>query len=214
MKLKFVLASILLFGAVSTSFAQSDDSDEEIVVAAPDESYDENLGFGGKHSCVKTDFNCGWNLRDESDGYVRGGFGPGYSICYEYIFKHTAGLGFVYIEDHGNKANFKTYFTGPTFVYAKSRNSWTFDFSSGIGAAGIHYNSPRRGRVHADGPILGIMAQTEIQKRFSKHFGIAAGVRVIAASLFAMDIWEEDEAESTTWSTASVRFTIGPRFYF
>ena len=32
MKQKFLLASILLFGAVSASFAQSDDSDEENVV--------------------------------------------------------------------------------------------------------------------------------------------------------------------------------------
>ena len=205
-----MLASILLFGAVSASFAQSDDSDEEIVVAAPDESYDENFGFGGKHSCVKTDFNCGWYRHN----FPAGGFGPGYSFSYEYVFKPGVGVGLEYMAECGNKDNFRTYFIAPTFVYAKSRNSWTFDFSSGIGVAGIHYNSPRRGRVHADGPILGIMAQTEIQKRFSKHFGIAAGVRVIAASLFTMDIWEEDEAESTTWSTASVRFTIGPRFYF
>ena len=214
MKLKYVLASILLFGTVSTSFAQTDDSDEDDVVAVSNISYDENFGFGGNHSCVKTDFNCGWNVRDKSDGYVRGGFGPGYSISYEYIFKHSVGLGFDYIEDRGNKANFRSYFVGPTFVYAKSYNSWTFNFSSGFGAVGINYDSPRTGRVHAGGPIIGLMAQGELQKRFSKHFGIAAGVRVLGATLFTMDIWEEEDAETITYHTASVRFTIGPRFYF
>ena len=212
MKLKIVLVSILLFGAVSASFAQSDDSDEEIVVAAPDESYDENFGFGGKHSCVKTDFNCGWYRHN----FPAGGFGPGYSFSYEYVFKPGVGVGLEYMAECGNKDNFRTYFIAPTFVYAKSYDSWTFSFISGLGVGGIKYDSTRMG-YGTSKDLMGMFAQGEVQKRFSKHFGIAAGLRVMAIFRLAMDDdldADVDYVASGADASASVRFTIGPRFYF
>ena len=113
----------------------------------------------------------------------------------------------------GNKDNFRTHFLGPSFVYAKSYDSWTLNFSSGLGAGWIKYDSARMGKNTVD-DLMGIFAQGEVQKRFSKHFGIAAGVRVICIFLFAMDKWEEEGAEPVTDGSASIRFTIGPRFYF
>ena len=212
MNKRFLLIVALVLGSFSMSNAQSEDSEKTDYEAVPHESYDENFGFGGNHSCVKADFNCGWSSRDERAGYLRGGFGPGYSLSYEYVFKTGFGMGLEYFAEHGNKADFSTFFVGPSFVYANSHNSWTFNISSGFGAAGIKYDSPRMGTVDVR-DLMGMFAQGEVQKRFSKHFGIAAGLRVMGIFRFAMDV-EDENAEHVRDGSASVRFTIGPRFYF
>ena len=209
MNKKFLLSVALVLGSFSMSNAQTEDSGEKHFVAVPHESYDENFGFGGKHSCVKTDFNCGWYHHN----FPAGGFGPGYSLSYEYVFKPGVGVGLEYMAECGNKDNFRTHFLGPSFVYAKSYDSWTLNLSSGLGAGWIKYDSARMGKNTVDN-LMGLFAQGEVQKRFSKHFGIAAGVRVICIFLFAMDKWEEEGAEPVTDGSASIRFTIGPRFYF
>ena len=196
MKNKLLLTVALVLGSISMSNAQSEDAAKM-------------AGFGGMHSCVKTDFNCGWYHHN----FPADGFGPGYSLSYEYVFKPGVGVGLEYMAECGNKDNFRTHFLGPSFVYAKSYDSWTLNFSSGLGAGWIKYDSARMGKNTVD-DLMGLFAQGEVQKRFSKHFGIAAGVRVICIFLFAMDKWEEEGAEPVTDGSASIRFTIGPRFYF
>ena len=213
MNKKFLLTAALVLGSFSMSNAQSEDSEKTDYAAIPHESDNENFGFGGNHSCVKADFNCGWSLRDERAGYLRGGFGPGYSLSYEYVFKTGFGMGLEYFAEHGNKADFSTFFVGPSFVFAKSHNSWTFNLSSGLGASGIKYDSPSKKTVSVR-ELPAIFAQGEVQKRFSKHFGIAAGLRVMGIFHFEMNEWQEKDTEPVTDSAASLRFTIGPRFYF
>ena len=209
MNKKFLLTAALVLGSFSMSNAQSEDSEKTDYAAIPHESDNENFGFGGRHSCVKADFSCGWYHHN----FPGGGFGPGYSLSYEYVFKPGVGVGLEYMAECGNKDNFRTHFLGPSFVYAKSYDSWTLSFSSGLGAGWIKYNSTRMGNATVAN-LMGIFAQGEVQKRFSKHFGIAAGVRFMSIFLFAMDRWEEEDAKPVTDGSASIRFTIGPRFYF
>ena len=88
MKLKFVLASILLFGAVSMANAQG---------YVP--------GFGGKFNCVKTDFNLGWFISDFEDQYGdkhSGLFGTGFSVSYNHVFKQGFGFGVDCIIENGD----------------------------------------------------------------------------------------------------------------
>jgi hypothetical protein len=101
-------------------------------------------GFGGKHNCVKTDFNCGWFLNEFShiDGSdKRGMFGFGGSITYEHVFKPGIGVGVSAIMDNGNDANVFTYFVGPSFVYAGTHGNWVIDCSAGLGEGGLKYDS-------------------------------------------------------------------------
>ena len=93
MNKKFLLSVALVLGSFSMSNAQTEDSEEKDFVSVPHESYDENFGFGGKHSCVKTDFSCGW-YRHKFPG-----FGPGYSLSYEYVFKPGVGVGLEYMAE-------------------------------------------------------------------------------------------------------------------
>ena len=88
MKNKFLLIAALVLGSFSMANAQG---------YVP--------GFGGKHNCVKTDFNCGWFLNEFSniDGSgKRGMFGVGGSITYEHVFKPGIGVGVSAIMDNGN----------------------------------------------------------------------------------------------------------------
>ena len=210
MNRKFLLSVALVLGSFSMSVAQTEDSEKTDYAAIPHESDNENFGFGGNHSCVKADFNCGLF---RGCGYDRGGFGLGYSLSYEYVFRSGVGVGLEYIREHGHKADFSTFFVGPSFVFAKSHNSWTFNLSSGLGASGIKYDSPSKKTVSVR-ELPAIFAQGEVQKRFSKHFGIAAGLRVMGIFHFEMNEWQEKDTEPVTDSAASLRFTIGPRFYF
>jgi len=203
MKNKLLLTVALVLGSISMSNAQSEDAAKM-------------AGFGGMHSCVKTDFNCGWFLsvlKDEKNRDDRGVFGAGYSISYDYLLNSRIGVGLDYITEYG-KYNAHTFFVGPSFVYAKPFGSWTVSLSSGLGIGGIKYDTPRLGRVDVHN-LTGIFAQTEVQKRFSKHFGIAAGFRVLALSHLVMDEFDEGEPDAPpVKGSATFRFTIGPRFYF
>ena len=77
-------------------------------------------------------------------------------------------------------------------------------YSVGLGLGKINYDSDRMG--HFDDSGFGYFAQIEAQKRFSDHFGIAAGLRVLDITTSVSDRGFE--------GTGSLRFTIGPRFYF
>ena len=195
MKLKFVLASILLFGAVSMANAQG---------YVP--------GFGGKLNCVKTDFNLGWFISDfeDRDGDKHSGlFGTGFSVSYNHVFKQGFGFGLDYIMENGNDDNIKTQFIGPSFVYAGTHGNWVIDCSAGLGEGGLKYDLARGDRANRGG--LGFFLQVEAQRHISKHFGIAAGFRLLGSGV--MDTWDEDDY-SISPGFATARFTIGPRFYF
>lgn len=165
-------------------------------------------GYGGKHNSVKADFNCGWFISKFEDRYGnshRGIFGTGFSVSYEHVFKPGVGFGLNYIMENGNEDDIKTQFIGPSAVYAGSFGSWTFSYSVGLGLGKINYDSYRMG--HYDDNGFGYYAQVEAQKRFSDHFGIAAGIRVL-------DITTSVSDDGDMTGTGSFRFTIGPRFYF
>ena len=195
MKLKFVLASILLFGAVSMANAQG---------YVP--------GFGGKLNCVKTDFNLGWFISDfeDRDGDKHSGlFGTGFSVSYNHVFKQGFGFGVDCIIENGDDDNVSTQYVGPSFVYAGSFGGWTLSYSAGLGYGHLSYESNRMG--HDDRGGLGYFAQVEAQKRFSKHFGIGAGMRIVEIATSKPDGYKD---EWGIYGTGSFRFTIGPRFYF
>ena len=190
MKLKFLLASVMLVGAVSMANAQG---------YVP--------GYGGKHNSVKADFNCGWFISKFEDRYGdthRGIFGTGFSASYEHVFKPGVGFGLNYIMENGNEDDIETVFLGPSAVYAGSFGSWTLSYSVGLGIGRVGYSSDRMGYYNENG--FGYFAQIEAQKRFSDHFGIAAGLRVLDITTSVSDKGFE--------GTGSLRFTIGPRFYF
>ena len=191
MKLKFLLASVMLFGAVSMANAQG---------YVP--------GYGGKHNSVKADFNCGWFISKFEDRYGdthRGIFGTGLSVSYEHVFKPGIGFGLNYIMENGNEDDIKTHFVGPSFVYAGSFDSWTLSYTAGLGYGNISFDSDRMGYDKEGG--FGYFTQIEAQKRFSDHFGIAAGMRVL-------DITTSLGDGKGMSGTGTFRFTIGPRFYF
>ena len=195
MKNKFLLIAALVLGSFSMANAQG---------YVP--------GFGGKHNCVKTDFNCGWFLNEFSniDGSgKRGMFGFGGSITYEHVFKPGIGVGVSAIMDNGNDGNVFTYFVGPSFVYAGTHGNWVVDCSAGLGEGGLKYDLARGDRANRGG--LGFFLQVEAQRHISKHFGIAAGFRLLGSGV--MDTWDEDDY-SISPGFATARFTIGPRFYF
>lgn len=191
MKIKSLLATALMLGSVSMANAQG---------YVP--------GFGGKHNSVKADFNCGWFISEFEDKYGdshRGIFGTGFSVSYEHVFKPGVGFGLNYIMENGNEDDIKTQFIGPSAVYAGSFGSWTLSYSIGLGLGKINYDSYRMG--HYDDNGFGYYAQVEAQKRFSDHFGISAGIRVL-------DITTSVSDKGDMSGTGSFRFTIGPRFYF
>ena len=182
MKTKFLLAIAMMLGSFSIANAQG---------YVP--------GYGGKHNAVKADFNCGWFISKFEDRYGdshRGIFGTGFSVSYEHVFKPGVGFGLNYIMENGNEDDIKTQFIGPSAVYAGSFGSWTFSYSVGLGLGKINYDNG-----------FGYYAQIEAQKRFSDHFGIAAGIRVL-------DITTSVSDDGDMTGTGSFRFTIGPRFYF
>ena len=78
-------------------------------------------------------------------------------------------------------------------------------YSVGLGLGKISYGSGRMGYYDDNG--FGYYAQVEAQKRFSDHFGIAAGMRIL-------DITTSVSDRGGFEGTGSFRFTIGPRFYF
>lgn len=190
MKTKILLVAAMMLGCFSIANAQG-------YVA----------GYGGKHNSVKADFNCGWfisEFEDLSGKGHRGIFGTGFSVSYEHVFKPGVGFGLNYIMENGNEDGIKTQFVGPSFVYAGSFGSWTLSYSAGLGYGNFKFDSDRM--EYADEGGLGYYAQVEAQKRFSDHFGIAAGLRVL-------DITTGVDKDRIT-GTGSLRFTIGPRFYF
>ena len=195
MKNKFLLTAALVLGGFSMANAQG---------YVP--------GFGGKHNCVKTDFNCGWFLNEFSniDGSgKRGMFGVGGSITYEHVFKPGIGVGVSAIMDNGNDGNVFTYFVGPSFVYAGTHGNWVIDCSAGLGEGGLKYDLARGDRADSGG--FGFFLQVEAQRHISKHFGIAVGFRLLGSGV--MDVEYEDDYYITP-GFATARFTIGPRFYF
>ena len=189
MKTKILLVVAIMLGSFSMAKAQ--------YVA----------GYGGKHNSVKADFNCGWFISKFEDKYGdshRGIFGTGFSASYEHVFKPGVGFGLNYIMENGNKYDIETIFLGPSAVYAGSFGSWTLSYSVGLGIGRVDFGSDRMESYNEAG--FGYFAQVEAQKRFSDHFGIAAGVRVLDITTSVSDRGFE--------GTGSLRFTIGPRFYF
>lgn len=213
MKLKFVLASILLFGAVSASLAQSDDSDEENVVVAPHYSTDEYVGFGGKKNDIKLDFNFGWYISEfvdtDGDGH-RGIFGTGFSLMYEHVFNKGYGFGINGIYEQAEGSDVQTVVLAPSFVYYGSNDKWTYGYSIGLGFGRFDVSSYRYG--YDDGNGIGYFVQANIERRISKHFGIGAGLRVM--NITASKLENNSYYRTHNHGTGSVRFTIGPRFYF
>ena len=190
MRTKFLLAIAMMLGSLSIANAQG---------YVP--------GYGGKHNAVKADFNCGWFISEFEDRYGdshRGIFGTGFSVSYEHVFKPGVGFGLNYIMENGNEDDIETVFLGPSAVYAGSFGSWTFSYSVGLGIGRIGYSSDRMGYFNENG--FGYYAQIEAQKRFTDHFGISAGIRVLDITTSVSDRGFE--------GTGSLRFTIGPRFYF
>lgn len=213
MKLKFVLASILLFGAVSASLAQSDDSDEENVVAPPHYSTDDYVGFGGKKNDVKLDFNFGWFISEFVDRHGeghRGIFGGGMSLMYEHVFNKGYGFGVNGIYEQGDGGDIKTVVLAPSFVYYGSKDKWTYGYSIGLGFGRFSMVSSKYG--DDDGNGLGYFVQANIERRISKHFGFGAGLRVL--NITASKPKNNSYYDTHIHGTGSVRFTIGPRFYF
>lgn len=195
MKIKSLLATALMLGSVSMANAQG---------YVP--------GFGGKLNSVKADFNLGWFISEFEDGYGDKHswlFGTGFSVSYNHVFKQGFGFGLDYIMENGNDDNIKTQFIGPSFVYAGSFGGWTLSYSGGLGYGKFEFDSKRMGYDDRGG--LGYFAQVEAQKRFSDHFGIGAGMRVLNVATTKPDGYEDKWG---TYGTSSFRFTIGPRFYF
>lgn len=213
MKLKCLLATVMLFGAASATFAQSEDSEENNVAAAPHYSTDEYVGFGGKKNDIKVDFNFGWfisEIGDRNGDAHRGLFGCGFSLMYEHVFNKGCGFGVNAIYEAGEGGDIRTGVIAPSFVYYGSNGGWTYGYSLGLGYGRFSLDSPRYGYDDAAG--VGYFVQAEIEKRFTKNFGIGAGLRVMNIS--APKPNNSSYYDSHYYGTGTVRFTIGPRFYF
>ncbi len=212
MRLKLVLASIMLFGAVTSSFAQSEDSDENEVVSAPHYSTDDYVGFGGKKNCVKADFNFGWFISEfvdkDRDGH-RGLFGDGISLMYEHVFSKGYGFGINGIFEKKTEEVY-TGMIGPSFVYYGSKDKWTYGYSIGLGYGRFDIDSERFSHIDRTG--VGYFVQTNIERRLTKWFGIGAGLRIL--NITASKPNNDSYYDSHNCGTSSLRFTIGPRFYF
>ena len=213
MKLKCLLAAVMLFSATSAIFAQSEDSDENNVVAAPHYSTDEYVGFGGKKNDVKLDFNFGWYISefvDRSGDSHRGLFGCGFSLMYEHVFKKGYGFGVNAIYEGGEGNDVRTGVIAPSFVYYGSKDAWTYGYSIGLGYGAFCLDSRRYG--YDDGRGVGYFVQASVERRITKWFGIGAGLRIL--NVTASKPNNSSYYNTHSHGTGSVRFTIGPRFYF
>ncbi len=213
MKLKCLLAAAMLFGATSATFAQSEDSEGKNYVAVPHYSSDEKYGFGGMKNDIKIDFNCGWfvsEVVDRDGDSNRGMFGCGFSLMYEHVFKNGCGFGINGIFEQGEGSDITTGVIAPSFVYYVSKNTWTYGCSIGIGYGRFNLDSYRYGYEDANG--LGTFVQGNIEKRITKNFGIGAGIRLVNITASKPD--NNSYYDSHSYGTSSLRFTIGPRFYF
>ena len=149
MKNKFLLTAALVLGGFSMANAQG---------YVP--------GFGGKHNCVKTDFNCGWFISKFEDRYALEilimvfSFWV-FSASYEHVFKPGVGFGLNYIMENGNEDDIKTQFIGPSAVYAGSFGSWTLSYSVGLGIGRVGYSSDRMGYYNENG--FGYFAQMRLR---------------------------------------------------
>lgn len=175
----------------------------------------ETIGFGGKHNRIKMDYNFGWfisKILDKKGDSHRGLFGTGLSVSYEHVFRAGYGFGLHGILERsgsliGGSKELITGYIGPSFVYAKSINSWTYGYSIGIGYGRYSLDSYRF--YHEDRSGLGTLVQIEGEKRLTKWLGIGAGLRILNITV------EKPEGfEGLRYGTGSLRFTIGPRFYF
>ena len=215
MKLKFLLASVMLFGAVSASYAQSEDADDDDAVSAPAPHYstDDYVGFGGKKNDVKLDFNFGWFISEfmdrDGDGH-RGIFGAGMSLMYEHVFNKGYGFGVNAIFEQGDGSDIMTAVLAPSFVYYGSNDKWTYGYSIGLGFGRFSMFSSKYG--DDDGNGLGYFVQGSVERRVNKWLGFGAGLRVM--SITASKPKNNSYYNTHTHGTGSVRFTIGPRFYF
>ena len=208
MKLICLLAAAMLFGATSATFAQSEDSEGKNYVAVPHYSSDEKYGFGGKKNDIKIDFNCGWFLSEVGD--TRGLFGGGFSLMYEHVFKNGCGFGINGIFEQGGGKDLTTGVLAPSFVYYASNDAWTYGCSIGLGYGRFNLDSDRYGYDDANG--VGYFVQANIERRITKNFGIGAGIRLVNITASKPD--NNSYYDSHSYGTSSLRFTIGPRFYF
>ena len=216
MKLKFMLASVMLLGVVSTSYAQSEDSieDEDVTTSASStlnaqDEIDTYFGFGGKKNCVKADYNFGWfisKIIDKDGKGHRGLFGDGISLMYEHVFKNGWGFGINGIFEKKTEEVY-TGMIGPSLVCYKSRDKWTYGYSIGVGYGRFDIDSERFG--HTDKTGIGYFVQIEGERRLNKWLGLGAGMRIL--DITSVD---SDKYNSRHQGTGSLRFTVGPRFYF
>lgn len=195
MKIKSLLATALMLGSVSMANAQG---------YVP--------GFGGKHNAVKADFNCGWFISefvDRNGDSHRGLFGDGMSLMYEHVFNKGYGFGINGIFEK-KPGEVYTGMIGPSFVYSGSSDKWIYGYSIGLGYGRFDVDSERFG--HEDRNGVGYFVQANIERRLTQWLGIGAGVRVL--NITAPKSEDNSYYKTHSHGTSSLRFTIGPRFYF
>lgn len=216
-KRKLLIFAFLMCGVLSAN-AQLDDN--TVAVVNDDSiSYDvvpvskSTIGFGGKHNRIKTDYNFGWFISkfiDKNGNGHRGLFGLGLSLSYEHVFKSGYGFGIHGILEKKGAEEIISGYIGPSFVFARSVNSWTYSYSIGLGYG--RYGIDSRRYNHEDRSGLGSFVQIEGERRLTKWLGIGAGFRVLNITVTPPDGFNGKLGER--YGTGSLRFTIGPRFYF
>ena len=99
---------------------------------------------------------------------------------------------------------------GPSFVYSGSSDKWIYGYSIGLGYGRFDVDSERFG--HEDRNGVGYFVQANIERRLTQWLGIGAGVRVL--NITAPKSEDNSYYKTHSHGTSSLRFTIGPRFYF
>lgn len=218
MKFKLLLTSALMMCGVLSANAQLEDGTTDVVngdnsdqnVTSVASVHEKTIGFGGKHNRFKIDVDFGWYISefvDENGKGHRGIQAVGASFSYQHVFNSGYGFGLNFIRDIGSDG-IMTEYLGPSFVNYQSKDKWTYGYAIGLGYGHFSFDSNRFGYNDCGG--LGYFVEAEVERRFTKWFGLGGGLRV-----FNITAKKPEGARlSGSYGTGLLNLYIGPRFYF
>jgi len=217
---KYFFTSVLFWGCVSSLSAQTEEHVDfqdvanqiDMLYPKKEEPEGENVAFWGMRNCIKVDGNTGAFISNISGVHYEeksGMTGFGTSIAYEHMSTSFYGFGINGILENGEKG-FHTGFFGPSVIAVKPFDHFCLESSVGTGMGAIWYNSYSFGKESNGG--FGYFVQVECSYKINKWMSFALGLRFLKI-ICAKPVWI-DNVEYNNYGTSSIRFTVGPRFYF
>jgi len=166
-------------------------------------------GLGGTRNCIMLSGAAGWYLSELHDGKTgeRGVTCLDMSVDYQHVFGNGMGFAVTFSKAHGDHGCcVNNIYGGISFVYSYTNDhNWNFSAQAGFGIATIDY-----GMMDKTG--VGMLMAVNINKKFGKHFGIGAYMRLNNSRF--VDNTGDSYYKDKSMGCGYLTFGIGPRVYF